>query len=60
MKEQELALENLRHHILEEPGQADQALWTAVISGFSVLYRVRTSVLVYVKKIRGRRADCFP
>ena len=32
MKEQELALENLRHRILEEPGQADQALWTAVIA----------------------------
>ena len=32
MKEQELALENLRHRILEEPGQADQALWMAVIA----------------------------
>ena len=32
MKEQELALENLRHRISEEPGQADQALWTAVIA----------------------------
>ena len=32
MKEQELALENLQHCILENPEIADEALWKAIVA----------------------------